>query len=200
MQYVGTLTLVDENGQPFPERIEGALRNVMPRLLRCFPDLRDEVVVAEILEEAGRRIIRREIEVSPIEHLHGYAWVTARSIAVTKMRRSGMRIARATLDGEDSSAALNVLHSDFGSPERIESGIHYRETLQGLSTADRLLLIQKRFGFSSREIARDVGTTVAQVNTAFFRLKQKLLAARRGQESAAPTAVPVEPRRRARTA
>ena len=65
---------------------------------------------------------------------------------------------------------------------------------------DRLLLIQKRFGFSSREIARDLGTTVAQVNTAFFRLKQKLLAARGGQESAAPTAVPVEPRRRARTA
>ena len=200
MEYVAKSALVDENGQPFSAHVERALREVTPKLLRQFASLRDEVVIVEILEEAGRKIVHHEQQVGPIDKLHGYTWVTVRSIAMTRMRRGAMRVARATLDPEESRAALNGLSSDSGTPERIESNIRYRQVLKHLTPEEQLLCTLKRFGYSSREIARQQGTSVAGVNTFFHRVKQKILAALGEQRAAEPETTQAAERARTRTA
>jgi DNA-directed RNA polymerase specialized sigma24 family protein len=197
VEHVAKSALVDENGQPFSARIERALRDVTPKLLRQFSSLRDEVVVVEILEEAGRKIVHHEQQFGPIDKLHGYAWVTVKSIATTRMRRSAMRVARATLDSEESHAALNGLSAEFGTPERMESSIRYRQALMHLTPEEQLLCTLKRFGYSSRQIAHQQGTTVTRVNTFFHRIKHKILAALREQPAAEPPAS--QPTRRAKT-
>ena len=73
--------LLDEGGRPFSPRIERALREVTPKLLRQFPSLRDEVMIVDILEESGRKIVHHEEQVGAIDKLHGYAWVTVKSVA-----------------------------------------------------------------------------------------------------------------------
>ena len=83
---------VDDGGKPLPAHIQRVLRDLAPKLGRRFPALNDAAVLAEILEEAGRRISDHEKRSGPIEKLHGYAWVTIRSVAMTKLRGSAMRI------------------------------------------------------------------------------------------------------------
>ena len=62
---------VDRSGQPFPERIQQMLRRLEPQLRQQFRVVRDEVVLAEILEEAGRLLVERELASGPIEKLRG---------------------------------------------------------------------------------------------------------------------------------
>jgi hypothetical protein len=59
-----------------------------PRLRRQFPSLRDDVVITEILEEAGRRIVEHERHVGAIEKLRGYAWVAIQHVATSRLRRA----------------------------------------------------------------------------------------------------------------
>ena len=77
MENVRNLRLVDGSGRPFDARVESALSRMLPRLRREFPSIQDEVVLWQILEEAGRRIVHRESNRGPIEKINGYAWVTS---------------------------------------------------------------------------------------------------------------------------
>ena len=61
MEHLRTIGLLDSDGQPFHPRIERVLIQLLPRLRREFPSLQDEVGLAEIMEEAGRRIRHREV-------------------------------------------------------------------------------------------------------------------------------------------
>src|SRR5690349_11239427 len=69
MERVLTISLLDTDGRPFHPRIERVLIQLMPRLRRAFPSFQDEVVLTEIMEEAGRRLRQREQQ-APIERLH----------------------------------------------------------------------------------------------------------------------------------
>ena len=82
MEHLRRPRLLDESGNPFNTRVEGVLSYLVPRCQRQFPALRDDLALTEVLEEAGRRIARREARSGPIEKLHGYAWVTIRSSGI----------------------------------------------------------------------------------------------------------------------
>lgn len=174
MEYLGKLSLLDETGKPFSTRIERVLRDVLPRFRRQFPALKDEVWVSEVLEEAGRRIADHERRSGPIEKLHGYAWVTVRSVATSRMRLSSFRLAKATLGPRQSQAVLSAVPSPIGSPEQIEGDVLFREVLSHLTPEERLVCVWKKAGFSSKEIAKYRGNSVAAIDTLFFRAKQKI--------------------------
>lgn len=180
MEYLTNLALLDESGSPLGPHIQRVLRDLVPRLQRQFPSLKDEVVLAEILEEAGRKIADHEQRSGPIEKLHAYAWVSVRSVATSRMRRGSMRIARATVDSEEGESVLAALRSSSGTAEQIEADILIEQLLAHLTPEERLICIWKRFGFSSREIAREQGTSVSRVNTFFHRVKRKIRNALRG--------------------
>src|SRR4051812_25732334 len=94
------IRLVDHTGQPLPQHIADALVRLIPRLQREFPLLRDPALLMDVLEEAGRRILKRETRSGPIEHLHGYAWVTLRSVARSWLRRGSSRLTLNTISSE----------------------------------------------------------------------------------------------------
>lgn len=174
VEYLAHLGLLDANGEPFSSHVERVLRELAPRLLRQFPALNDEAVVADVLEEAGRRIAEHEKRAGPIEKLHGYAWVAMRSVATSRMRRGSMRMERAALRSEESQAVLSGMPSDVGTADDIERSILIEEILSQLSEQERTLFMWKKAGFSSKEIASGLGMSVAGVDQLFHRVKEKI--------------------------
>ena len=174
MEHQRHLILLDSEGKPLNSRIARVLSRLLPRLRRHFPQLRDEVALTDMLERAGRRIALKEQRVGHIEKLHGYAWVTIRSIATSEMRRSSVRVMQNTLDPEASHARLASVPAAFGTVEEVERTILLREMLGRLSREERLVCLWKKAGFSSQEIAKYLGRSAAAVDTLFSRAKQKL--------------------------
>ncbi len=174
MEHLQNLRLLDEHGKPLSARIEGVLTRLLPRFQRQFPALQDEVALTELLEEAGRRIANREERLGSIEKLHGYAWVTLRNVATSRMRRGSSRLVQKTLGSAESQAVLSSAPAEFGTPEQIEQDILLREVLAQLTPEERLVCIWKKAGFSSQEIARHRGSSPAAVDTLFSRTKQKI--------------------------
>lgn len=174
MEQMRAFGLLDSNGKPLGERIEQVLVGLRPRLRRHFPGLQDDVALIEVMEEAGRRIATREERSGPIEHLHGYAWVTIRSVATSYLRRPASRLIQNTLESEASNALIATAPAAYGSPEQIERDILLREALDTLSQEERMVCLWKKAGFSAQEIARFQGRSVVAVDTLFSRAKQKI--------------------------
>jgi DNA-directed RNA polymerase specialized sigma24 family protein len=173
MEHLRTIGLLDSDGQPFNERIERVLIQLLPRLRREFPSLLDEVGLAEIMEEAGRRIRHRE-ERGPIERLHGYAWVTVRSIARSRMRLGSSKLNQKTLDSDAANARLLATPTSRDTAADIEQRILLGELLRTLSREERMICLWKKAGFSSQEIALHQRRTVVAIDTIFSRAKQKI--------------------------
>lgn len=173
MEHLRTIALLDSDGQPFQPRIERVLIQMLPRLRREFPSLQDEVGLAEIMEEAGRRIRHRE-ERGPIDRLHGYAWVTIRNIARSRMRLGSSKLSQKTLDPEAGNARLLATPSSRGTVAEVEQAVLLRELLRTLSREERMICLWKKAGFSSQEIALHQQRTVVAIDTIFSRAKQKI--------------------------
>jgi DNA-directed RNA polymerase specialized sigma24 family protein len=173
MEHLRTIGLLDSDGQPFHPRIERVLIQLLPRLRREFPTLQDEVGLAEIMEEAGRRIRHRERR-GPIERLHGYAWVTVRSIATSRMRLGSSKLHQKTLDSDAGTARLLATPTSRGTATEIEQAVLLRQLLQTLSREERMICLWKKAGFSSQEIALHQRRTVVAIDTIFSRAKQKI--------------------------
>lgn len=172
-----TQLLLDGAGRPLSDRLQAVLRAILPRLRNRFPDIGDDLVITEVLEEAGRRIEEHEQTAGLVGNLDAYAWVTALNVARSKLRRSSMRLVRASFGSEESRAVFDALRSPLGTPEHIESDILMRELLAQLTPEEQALCVLKELGFSSRQIADQQGTSVARVDTLFYRIKRKIRAA-----------------------
>lgn len=168
------LGLVDAQGTPLSAPIQRALCDLVPRFRREFPTLHDDAVITDILEEAGCRIAEQEKRGTPIERLNAYAWVALRRTAVSRLRRSSMRLASATLGSEQSEAALANVASRLGSAEQIEREIFLEEALSQLSDEERDVVVLKTLGFSSEEIAVSCKADPSRVDSLFHRAKQKI--------------------------
>jgi RNA polymerase sigma factor (sigma-70 family) len=185
MKSVGTEILLDAGGRPLSPRIQGVLRDLLPRFRNRFLTLEDDVLVIEILEEAGQRIAHSEAASGPAKNLEAYAWTTLSNVAYTRLRHSSMKLARATLGSDVSEVVLGRLHSRHGTPEQIEANIRVQELASKLTADERVLLLRKQSGYSSREIAKELGTSVGRVNMLFYGIKRKFREAWSGWEAAA---------------
>ena len=174
-----TFRILDSRGHPLPPRLEDALASLAPKLVRQFPRLRDDPSVVDLLEEAGRKIQQREHQRGPVERLHAYAWVTVRSIALSRLRHGSARLARCTLPSREGQIALQSAAATVGSPEELERRLLFRQVLESLSVEERLICAWKRAGYSSREIAARRGTTAAAVDKMLSRARERV----RGQLS-----------------
>ena len=174
MESVDKLGLLGADGRPLSAHITRVLQKLVPRLHRAFPTLRDDLQVTEILEEAGQRIADHEARRGTVERLYGYAWVTLRSVASSRARRSAGRLACAMLDSEESERILASKTSDVWTAEQIERQVLFHEVLAGLTAEEQLICIWKKAGLSSREIAAYRGTSVGSVDVVFCRAKDKI--------------------------
>ena len=171
MNDLHTLGLINSDGTPLDARIAQVLRGLLARLRREFPALEDDVVVTEVLEEAGRRIVRQETKAGPVEHLHGFAWVTVRNVARARVKIGREQVAHMEARGD---VFVLPLVAQEGSPEQIERDLLLKQALERLSEEERQVFLFKQLGYSSEEIARTQQRSPGAVDTMFCRTKQKL--------------------------
>jgi RNA polymerase sigma factor (sigma-70 family) len=162
---------VGGDGQPFARETERVLLELVPRLLRHFPCLQRDDVLIDVVEEAGRRIVRREGLKGPIDSLHGYAWVTLRSVALSHIRKSATRLRSQTLDSEEG---LSRVPARRATADQVEDGILWGQLLAKLSPLERQVCQWKRDGLSGREIASLRGGSPAAVDSLWLRIRKKL--------------------------
>lgn len=174
MENMRTLGLLDSNGKPLAERIQRALTGLLPKVRRQFPTLRDDLALAEVVEEAGRRIASREEQGGQIDRLHAYAWVTLRSVATSHLRKPSNRLIRDTVGSKAGEIHLAGVQASHGSPEQIERDILMREAMETLSEEERVVCMWKTGGYSAEDIAKFQGRSVVAVDTLFSRAKQKI--------------------------
>ncbi len=168
------LMLTDENGNPLSGRITSSLDRVLPRFRRRFPRLNDEAVIADLLEETGRRIHRHEDRHGPVKKLHGFAWTILHNIAISYLRRADGSIERNTDNSLKAANQLAQFPARLGNPEDVEQRVFYREVLEQLSQEERSILIRKQAGYSSKEIAAAMHLSASRVDQIVFRTRQKL--------------------------
>ncbi|HWI69322.1 MAG TPA: hypothetical protein VNS88_13255, partial [Nitrospiraceae bacterium] len=119
--------------------------------------IRDEVVLTEIMEQAGQKLLNREARGGRIDQLYGFAWVTVYRVAISQLRRTPYLLEQPT---DSAERALSRLTSEQSSPASIESGVLASQVLDRLSQRERMIAIWKRSGFSSREIAEKLEISV----------------------------------------
>jgi RNA polymerase sigma factor (sigma-70 family) len=168
---------VDEAGEPLDQHVQEVLRALLPRFRRDFPTIRDETIIADIMESAGRRVaaaerrLGRRLEKS---ELAPYAFVTIRSVAVSRVRLNSFAQANAELT--ESTGILSAVPATIGSPEAMEREILLREILAMLAPEERRIVILKSAGFSSEEIGERVGASASSVDMQYSRLRARIRA------------------------
>ena len=178
------ITLVDERGAPLDPRVAEVLTQMRGRLCREFPACRDEQLAVDVLEEAGRRMLRRERQIGAIANLHGYAWVTIRSVMTSRLRRRDMRLMERTVASRHVEALLAARRATRHTVADLERRVLLRQVLAVLTRDERRVCTMKAAGYSAGEIARRVGRSVASVDTFYSRAKakaRKLTAPRRSR-------------------
>ena len=134
--------------------------------------IRDEVILTEIMEQAGQKLLNREARGGRIDQLYGFAWVTVYRVAISRLRCSPYLLEQPATDSTER--ALSRLTSDQSSPDSIERGVLASQVMACLSQRERMIAIWKRSGFSSREIAEKLEMSVPAVDTTFCRVRQKV--------------------------
>lgn len=195
MEHLRKLGLLDGDGVPVATHIEDVLSRLLPRLRREFPSLQDDVVLVEVLEEAARRLAVREQRSGPIAKINGYAWVTIRSIATSRLRQGQARLLQRTMGSDAGDAVLSHAAAFEGSPEQVERSILLREVLDLLTQNERRVCLWKFAGYSSQEIATRRKTTANAVDLLFHKAKEKIRRALGVQQSESDRTAPAnEPR------
>jgi DNA-directed RNA polymerase specialized sigma24 family protein len=166
--------LLDRQGRPLASHLQEVLKTLVPKLLRQFPVLKDDFLLTEVLEEAGRRVADHERKKGALDRLRGFTWVTVRNVATSRVGRQSARLSQRTLPAEESHAALSAVTAEWSSQREIERDILFREVLTSLAPDERVVCVWKVLGFSSREIARHRRSSVAAVDALVWRVKQKI--------------------------
>jgi hypothetical protein len=92
---------LDQAGNPLPDRIQTVLGELPPRLRRKFLMIRDEVVLTEIMEQAGQKLLNREASNGRINKLYEFAWVTVYRVAISQLRCSPYLLEQPTTDSAE---------------------------------------------------------------------------------------------------
>lgn len=166
--------LVDDTGQTFPPRIESAVTVWLSRLKMTCPTL-DETAVVEVLEEAARRLVRREARGGPLEHIHAYAWAAIRSVALSRLRLGRERVVQMTVQ-RPQHMPKPTGRGAAGPALDLEARVLLRQVLSQLTSIERRVFTLKVAGFSTREIAAHVGRAPATIDSIHSRAMARLRA------------------------
>lgn len=176
MEDVPKPRLVDGRGEPLAPHIDSALRRLLPRFQQRYPALRDDLVSAEVLDDAARRIAERERRSGPVDKIYAYAFAALRHATATWFRQGANKVSERALPAEHSEVVLGALEASTGTAEQVEQEILLREVMAQLTPEERIVITWKAAGYSSEEIGRQRGTSAAAVDTLISRAKARIRA------------------------
>jgi RNA polymerase sigma factor (sigma-70 family) len=168
------IPLAGPDGQPLPDRIQRVLHDLVPKFNRWFPMIRDEAVVTGLFERTGERIVEKERNDGPIARLHGFAWTVLKNLTASDLRTSRMRVEMGSIGSTEGEMLMSRMKTSQDVPQAIEQRLAIDQALQQLTDLERRVTFLKTVPFTSEEIARELNTTVAAVDQAFFRARHKL--------------------------
>lgn len=148
--------LIDGHGNPLTPRLVQAISGLLPRLVRQFPAMRDEVLLTLVVDQAARKLAAREAAGGPIGNLHGYVWVALRNAAMSQMRRGAVQLLERTHPAS-AREGLSLEPRDSETAARIERRILLRELMSFLSPEERRVLIWRAMAYralKSRRLSR----------------------------------------------
>jgi RNA polymerase sigma factor (sigma-70 family) len=185
MESVAKETLLDADGRPLDPRIQAVLRDLVPRFRRRFLTLRDELLVTEIFEEAGRLIAEHKAAFDSAKNPRAYAFRILCTAALLRLRHSSMRLEKATFGSDAGQSVIESQPSRHGTPEQVEASILLQEYLEPLTDQERELCMWKKSGCTSREIGKKLGMSPGYVDNLFYRIKRKCEEAEASTKAAA---------------
>lgn len=183
-----SITLVDDKGRPLEARIERTVLQLLPRMKRQFPSIRDEATTVQLLEETARRVAHRERERGALVRPHGYAWVTLKSVVSSHLRRGEARLAGHSIAGAAGIRLLAAAPARSHTHRDVERRVLAQQLLAALTPGERRVCLLKHAGYSTREIARLLGRSAVSVDTIYCRARAK--ARRMATEPTAAAPVP----------
>lgn len=177
MEHLRHFRLLDEKGKPLDSRVEGLLLRLVRRFRRWFPALRDDCVVNEVFEDAGRKLAKREKQIGTIDKPYEYAWVTLKNTGTSWLRRPSSQLEQHSLTADESDAVLSAMPAAYGSADSIEHDILMQQVVAHLTPEERLVFVLKVWsGFTSEQVAYFRGTSANAVDILFLRIKRKIAA------------------------
>jgi RNA polymerase sigma factor (sigma-70 family) len=174
MEFGSNIVLADANGQPLSERFQKVLRDLLPRLRRAFPNLRDEAVITNILEQAGQRISEREERYGTLAELHGYTWTTVKNAVISMQRGSDHMVQKASIRSAEADWMLAQLPAGSSDAASIEEAVLLSQALERLTAQEKQIAIWKKAGFSVEEIASHLNVSPGSVHQMYFRMRHRL--------------------------
>jgi RNA polymerase sigma factor (sigma-70 family) len=174
MQFETETVFVDASGQPFDERLQKAIRVLLPRFRRTFSQIRDEAVVADVVEAACNRLMRRERQKGHIAELHGYLWTAMRHEAISHGRRSESRLQCTIERSAAADSSLTDAKAVHCGAEQIEASVLFEQALRLMTPEERQIAIRKIAGFSGDEIAAYLNKSPGAIHVAYSRMRSRI--------------------------
>lgn len=182
MERLRKLRLLDENGQPFEDRIQELFEHLVYKFRENFPRIRDEVDVLKIFEKSARKLLDRERLVrerdpaKTLESPHGYAWVTLRTVAISEARGASIESHRIQAESSTAGDLVASLPSPDGTPEQLDRQVLLNQFRARLTDEEELVFSGKTAGYSSRQIAEWRGCSPEAIDNMYSRIRKKLRA------------------------
>jgi RNA polymerase sigma factor (sigma-70 family) len=165
------LHLVDESGKPLDERICRAVIELEPVFRSRFPAIRDEAIIADLLERTGRRIAEYESTYGPVRKMRAFASETLFNFVTSSFRSSDNRVNGTAVHSERIISELRSAED----AALVENRIFATEVLAGeLDAREREIWLLRVAGFTSREIAAAEHLSVANVDKIYSRVRATL--------------------------
>lgn len=177
MERLRKLGLLDENGQPFDDRVQEIFERLVYKFHRNFPRVRDEVDAQKIFEKAAHKLIERERESGhEFKNPYGYAWSTLWTVAISEGRGGSIEGHRIRAESSSAFDLVASLPSPDGTPEQLDRQILLNEFRARLTNEEELVLSARLAGYSSREIGEWRGCSPEAIDNMLSRIRKKLRA------------------------
>ena len=173
MEQQRKLALLDEDGKPVAGHIEATLCKLVPKFRSQFPTIQEDVA-DELVGEVASKMAKRERACGRIEKPFGFAWTTLKNSAISTLRGTSIELHRTRAETREGPDLISRLRALDRSADQIELGIFLDEAMQCLTIPERLVYIRKRAGYTSKQIAKERGSSVGSVDVVFTRIKQKI--------------------------
>jgi RNA polymerase sigma factor (sigma-70 family) len=168
------LHLVDRTGRDLEPEVARVLEELWHVFVRKFPDLEDDPLLQEAIEEGGRCIQDRLAQGAEIRNLPGYAMRVIVNLVLKRRAAAQYRFEHGMIAGKAAEIACIQAESARGNGKVIFDRVLLQELREHLSEDERLVVAWRQIGRSSEEIGRQLGKRSGAIDVMHQRALEKM--------------------------